>query len=103
MTSEFGVGTVVIATRDTGICRQGERGVCYEVYARGDGTNGHSILFERGGYDGFSPDEVALCLTVTDQVIPELQEYEFRNVGQLSSDHRRGVFKAAFKQPGAIC
>ena len=58
--SAIQVGTLAVAKRDTGVCAAGERAVCYEVYQL-DGRAGYSFIFERGGYDGFSPDEVASC------------------------------------------
>ena len=45
------VGSLVIAKRDTRVCRVGEPGVCYEVYQL-DGRPGWSFLFEQGGHDG---------------------------------------------------
>ena len=48
------LGTLAVATRATGICRAGELGVCCELYRIGD-RPGYSFIFERGGYDGFSP------------------------------------------------
>jgi hypothetical protein len=53
------VGSLAIATRASGVCDVGERGVCDEVYALG-GRPGYSFLFEQGRYDGFSPEDVAL-------------------------------------------
>ena len=102
MTRAFGVGAVVIAKRDSGVCRAGERGVCYEVYDRGDGTVGHGVLFERGGYDGFSPEDVELFLELTGIVVAQLEDYQFEHVGGLLRDYRRGVFRAAFERPAAI-
>jgi hypothetical protein len=77
------VGTLVTAKRDSGVCRAGERGVCYETYTLG-GRPGYSFIFERGGYDGFSPEDVDAFLHVTDRVCPEVANYQFTNVVRLS-------------------
>ena len=89
------VGTIAIATRDSGVCDVGERGVCYEVYTLG-GRPGYSFLFEKGRYDGFSPEDVAMCLTVTETVCPTVADYQFTNVMRLMRDFRLGRFAEAF-------
>ncbi len=89
------VGGLVIAKRASGVCAAGERGVCYERYQLG-GRPGYSIVFQRGGYDGFSPDDVELFLEVTGRVCPEVADYSFTNVTQLDRDFRAGRFAAAF-------
>ena len=61
------VGSIALATRASGVCDAGERGVCYEVYALG-GRPGYSFIFDQGRYDGFSPEDVALFLTITGEV-----------------------------------
>lgn len=93
--THLGVGSLVIARRDTAICSVGERGVCYEQYRLGN-RPGWSFIFERGGYDGFSPDEVELMLEVTGEVCPAVADYQFTNVGRLTADFRRGRFAPAF-------
>jgi hypothetical protein len=70
---------VAIATRQSGVCDPGERGVCYEVYELG-GRPGYSFIFEKGRYDGFSPEEVAMLLEVTPTVCHTVTDYQFRNV-----------------------
>ena len=89
------VGTVVVATRRTGVCDVGEPGVCYEVYELG-GRPGYSFIFRSGRYDGFSPDEVEQFLQVTDQVCRATAGYQFRNVNQLARDFEAGLFAPAF-------
>jgi hypothetical protein len=89
------IGSLVIAKHTTAVCAPGERGVCYETYTLGDRPGG-SILFERGGYDGFSPPDVAALLEITGQVCPEVADYEFKNVGRLADDFRRGRFAPAW-------
>ncbi len=89
------VGTLVVARRASGVCAAGERGVCYERY-RLDGRPGYGILFQGGGYDGFSPTDVELFLDVTGQVCAEVAGYRFANVTQLRRDFEQGRFAAAF-------
>jgi hypothetical protein len=89
------VGSLAIATHASGVCDVGERGVCYECYTLG-GRPGYSFLFEQGRYDGFSPRDVALCLTMTGEVCAAVAAYQFTNVVQLARDVTRGRFAAAF-------
>ena len=79
----------------------GERGVCYEIYALGR-RPGSSFIFEQGRYDDFSPEDVALFLTITGEVCAAVADYQFTNVTQLSRDFTQGRFAAAFPpQPSA--
>jgi hypothetical protein len=89
------VGTLVVAKRTSGVCVTGERGVCYEVYQLG-GRQGYGIIFEGGRHDGFSPEDVAMFLDVTDQVCPAVTGYQFTNVSRLLDDFRNGRFADAF-------
>jgi hypothetical protein len=61
---EIKVGTLATANRTVTFCSVGEMGVCYEVYTLGNRA-GYSFIFEKGGYDGFSPGDVELFLEVT--------------------------------------
>jgi hypothetical protein len=89
------VGSLAIATRASGVCDVGERGVCYEVYALG-GRPGYSFIFDKGRYDGFSPEDVALFLTITGEVCTAVADYQFINVTRLSRDFVQGRFAPAF-------
>jgi hypothetical protein len=89
------VGTLFVAKRASGVCAAGERGVCYELYQL-DGRPGYGILFQRGGYDGFGPDDVAMILDVTGRVCPAVADYRFTNVTRLAQDFRDGRFADAF-------
>jgi hypothetical protein len=93
------VGTIVTAARSSGVCRAGERGVCYEVYSLAR-RPGYGIIFEHGGYDGFSPEDVQAFLHVTDRVCPSVAGYQFTNVVRLKRDFEAGRFTAAFAPPG---
>lgn len=95
------VGSLAIATRASGVCDAGERAVCYEVYELG-GRPGYSFLFEQGRYDGFSPEDVALFLTITGEVCVTVADYQFTNVMRLSRDVARGRFAAAFPPRPAV-
>ena len=89
------IGSLVIAKHTTAVCAPGERGVCYETYTLG-GRPGWSFIFESGRYDGFSSADVDLILEITGQVCPEVADYEFKNVGRLADDFRRGRFAPAW-------
>lgn len=90
------VGTVAIAKRDTRICGRGEKGVCYRIepYPGGDARGeGYAFVFERGGYDGFTVDEVDRDLLLTGDVAQTALGYRYSNVLALVEDWRRGVFR----------
>jgi hypothetical protein len=89
------VGSLAIATRASGVCDVGERGVCDEVYARG-GRPGYSFLFEQGRSDGFSTEDVALFLTIIGEVCTAVADYPFINMTRLSRDVAQGRFAPAF-------
>lgn len=90
------VGMMVRAKKRSEICRAGERGVCYHEYEL-KGKPGYSFIFEKGGYDDFSPREVEMFLEVSGNVCESVAEYQFRNVIQLSKDFAAGRFKEAFR------
>ena len=94
------VGSLVVTKRDSGVCREGERGVCYEMYELGR-RPGYSIIFERGGYDGFSPQDVEMFLEVTGVVLGSIEDFEFQNVMQLRRAFERGRFAEAFGSSAA--
>jgi hypothetical protein len=95
MSVEIKIGTIAVAKRRSGVCDAGEVGVCYELYTLGT-RPGYSFIFESGRYDGFSPEDVALCLDVTGRVCEGVAGYTFENVGKLDRDFRSGRFAAAF-------
>jgi hypothetical protein len=91
------VGSLAVAKRTTGVCDVDEIGVCYEVY-QVNRRPGYSIIFEKGRYDGFSPDEVEMMLRVTGDVCEDVAGYKFHSVGQVREDYRQGRFAPAFAQ-----
>jgi hypothetical protein len=91
MTPDIQVGTLAIAKKDSAICSVGGMRVCYDLYIIGD-PPGYSFIFERGGYDGFSPEDIALFLEVTDVVFPSIANYTFENVTRLERDYHDGRF-----------
>jgi hypothetical protein len=95
------VGSLASARRASAVCEPGESGVCYEVYEL-EGRPGYGFIFERGRYDGFSPDEVGTFLQVSGRVSKDVAGYEFRNVGQLDRDYRAGRFASAFEEQNRI-
>ena len=92
------VGTFAVATKDTAICRTGKLGVCYGVYQLGN-QPGYSFIFERGGYDGFSPQDVELFLEVTEVVFKSIKTYRFTDVGRLLKDFLAGRFSEVLNSP----
>lgn len=90
------IGKIVKARVSTAVCDKGEYGVCYEVYEL-DGRLGCSVIFEKGRYDGFNPDEVGKMLTVLSSVAHDVGGYQFVNVTRLSADYWAGVFRNAFR------
>lgn len=95
------VGTLVQSIVTTAICRNGEVGVCYEVYDRG--IQGFSFIFNGGGYDGFSPQEVENMLKILGQTTEKgIKNYIFRNVMTLTHHHNIGVFDNAFIEADEI-
>ena len=87
------VGSRVIACARTGVCDVGELGLVYEAYDRGHDSQGYSIIFEGGRYDGFSPEELATMIVVTDEVEPTMIGYAFTNVITLCRDYEHGRFR----------
>lgn len=99
------LGAIAIATQKTGVCDVGERGVCYDVYelldapVRNNATTrpGYSFIFQSGRYDGFSPDDVRLMLTLTGEICANVTNYQFTNVLRLERHFAAGVFDAALR------
>lgn len=73
--------------------------VCYEVYDRGDGSIGLSLLFQNGSHDGFSPSDADLFKLVRIDHMPALASYQFTNVMRLDHDFRAGVFAPVWLTP----
>jgi hypothetical protein len=97
MSTAIRVGSIAVAKVTTGVCDVDEIGVCYEVYRIGIRPR-YSFIFEKGRYDGFSPDEVEMMLTLSGDVCEDVAGYEFKHVGQLRDDYRQGRFAPAFRQ-----
>lgn len=94
------VGTLVVAKRRTRICEQGERGVCFDVYDFGKiDFEGYSIIFQNGGYEGFTPNEVDRDLQILDRVDDAIANYEYANARQLMMDFKNGVFDIVWQRP----
>ena len=90
------VGTLAVAKRDSAICSDGERAVCYDVYDL-EGRPGYAFIFERGGFDGFSPRDVETFLEPLNVLVPSVAGYSFANVSRLVQDYRRGRFAEALE------
>ncbi len=94
------VGEVVTTIADwdaIGVLRN-ERGIVFEVYEIGRGHWGAQIIFEGGGYCGFSHEEIEQWIRSTGEVVLELTNYQFKNVVKTSEDFRRGSFNQALKR-----
>ena len=90
------VGTLAVAKRDSGVCREDDLGVCYEVYTL-NGRPGYAFIFERGGFDGFSPRDVEMFLEPLELVVPSVASYQFTNVLKLVRNYRTGRFAEALR------
>ena len=90
------VGQIIKAKLGTAVNSRNEVGVCYEAYREGNRA-GWGIIFEDGGYDGFSPEEVRKFLVVSDHIDQTLKNYEFTSVLRLRDDYDRGLFSNAFE------
>lgn len=70
-----------------------------------DYGDGFQAIFENGEYDGFSTKRT-INIGITEDVYflkevgfePLLADYKFKNVIQVSTDFRNGVFNSAFKR-----
>lgn len=98
-TTPFRIGTRVYATRETGVCSVGEAGLVVEIYALGPtgaGRPGWSVAFEKGGFDGFSPAEVASMLVAEGTAAPTLAGYRFHSSSAIGDHLARPEFVEAF-------
>lgn len=94
------VGTLVVANKSTRICKKGERGICFDVYDFGKTDfEGYSIIFQDGGYEGFSANEVERTLKILDRVDPVIANYTYANAKQLMLDYKIGIFNSAWTKP----
>ena len=90
------VGSITYAVRASSLWQKGERGVCYEIYGIGDRA-GFSFIFEKGGYDGFSEDELEPWLLITKEIAPSVVGFQFKNVLHLTGAYQAGWFDEALK------
>lgn len=90
------VGTIVKLKKECLFNPKDTKGVCYEVYDRGKGEEGGSIIFENGKSDGFSPEEQKEIL-VPIGISEDLMNYKFENIGKVNEDFRKGTFNVIFK------
>lgn len=86
--STLKVGSRVLARVTTAICQAGELGLVYETYASQlhPQQPGVSVIFKRGGFDGFSYREQATMLINTGEFEPSMIDYQFTNVMNLCRD-----------------
>ena len=98
------VGSVVVASSKSDLLEEGMKGIVYEQYDRTlfdqdpEDNVGVSLIFENGFYCGFSKKDMLLFdIQVTGRTIPELEDYQFLNVNQLSEDFCQGKLHEVFK------
>lgn len=92
--STLKVGSRVLARVTTAICQAGELGLVYEIYSshRHPQQPGVSVIFQHGGYDGFSYREQKSMLLNTGELEPSMIDYQFTNVINLCRDYEQGRF-----------
>ena len=91
------VGTIVKLKKECLFNPKDTKGVCYEVYDRGKGEEGVSIIFENGKSDGFLPDEQKEML-IPIGISEGLMNYKFENRSKVNSHFGIGVFNIIFKK-----
>lgn len=96
-TATFDIGDLARVGRECMGNEPGSLAVCYETYARSDGTEGVSLLFPNGCYDGFSSRDLSLFRVERVGHVAALSGYVFRNVQQLDADFRAGRFDLAWR------
>lgn len=96
--NQFPVGAVVVIARASAINRANEIGVVYEHYRIGH--DGISIIFEGGGYDGFSPRDLEAFgvsrIAADEPIDTGAAKYRYRTANRLQADFQTGKFAAAF-------
>lgn len=92
------VGTIVTLTMSMLGERMHAIGVVFHKY-----DDGVQVIFENGGYDGFSSSEQKDFLREKG-LDDKSSHYQFKNVMQVTSDYNSGVWKHVFdnKKYGSI-
>lgn len=88
------VGTIIKLKRGCLDNPKDSRGICYEVYNRGKGEKGVSVIFENGKYDGFSPEE-QMELLIPIGISEDLLNYKFQNIEKLREEFKKGIFDSS--------
>lgn len=88
------VGQRVILNREMLGEPVGSIGYVYEVYNdfNDSDLDAISVIFQGGGYDGFSVSDQEMYLTPL-EVDSRYTMYEFKNVNQVCKDYRNGYWK----------
>lgn len=95
LTGAFRVGDLVKVARPCLGNPADAIAVVYEVYARGGTSEGRSLIFPNGNYDGFSDRDCRLFGLERVGHRPDFASYVFVNVSKLWLDWRAGRFDMA--------
>jgi hypothetical protein len=87
---ELYVGSKVRLLRRISNQPVGSIGFVYEIYARGDGSMGASVIFQNGFYEGFAPGDMFLIEHIGED--PRYSMYNFKNVSQVYADYKKGYW-----------
>ena len=86
-------GAVVTVATDFGsIADECERGIVFQVSVC-DRQETYGVVFERGGYDWFSPEAVDRYLVATGFIAATAAAYHFQSAATLEADVKSGVFE----------
>lgn len=90
---ELSVGSKVILLRDMLGEKVGSIGFVFDTYPdfSDSSKEGVQVVFQGGGYDGFSQEEQELYLQDIG-VNPRYSQYVFRNVNWVYADWRKGYW-----------
>lgn len=82
---------VTVAIEFGSIADEGQRGIVFMVEQQVK-QEIYGVVFERGGYDWFSPDAVDRYLVATGLIASGAAAYRYRSAALLQADFENGVF-----------
>lgn len=95
--SAYPIGMVVTTAKKVLDAPEGSIGVIYEHYEFGN-HYGISVIFSNGNYDGFSREDADNFDLFPVRMESPLQQYQFKDVGTLVNDFRKGFFASGFEK-----